>query len=615
MADNMTYEDLKEATEGYILRSLDGPMVTPDLPVGTFTPATAPLTLMAVGDNATVHCVDIIEHGAGDIDMPALHQKYKQAIVQKDMSLLPPPFGFKETVGDEVKVQICIITCNDGSKIILKHCVFPKKVKVLQFQKYAYGSTHRLTFAHPKIGVKVWQYVFENMGGAQCRCFFLSPNATNAKGKDNLFTDKADEEIDAGFDFIMKQGPRSAAGMRQLIWMTKTLKNPESPIRGWPAALVEKALRNLSTDGCLAQRDFDWNVTLMHYNPWVLEILEEIWDFDIASLVLLGEPDCGKSPLGRSVLMAQCRHNKTRFGIDGDPCIRVTTEIDFLRGEQGSVLMGDYLDDGNLNGLPMKVVKALLDVGLHEAMAWARWGATKWVANEPRAVADQFYDPGAVTEPEIWPSSTNEQFTKMIRPAFHQCAAPAEIDAVLKRAAFLVNSKTHVYYRKAGVNDDPVPRKCMIKAEYLTPAGKQLYGLYKSGARELPPDHAANVKKEQQWVEAVMKKRMRERKDQEMKDKGTFIAPWTDTPSTSKFGKVTGEVVGSSSSSGRSSSSSGMAADGLVPVKRELVDDGVQQDVLKRTKTWSDRLKGTRKPYINLSASSEEEEGVFDHDE
>ncbi|CAE8683698.1 unnamed protein product [Polarella glacialis] len=313
----------------------------------------------------------------------------------------------------------------------------------------------------------------------------------------------------------------------------------------------------MSTDGVLAKKEFDWYVCLNHYEPWVLEILEGIWDFDIASLVLLGEPNCGKSPLGRSVLMAQRRHNKTRFAVDGNPCIRTTTEIDFLRGEVGSILMGDYLDDGSLKSLPMKVVKALLDVGLYEAMAWARWGATKWVANEPRAVADQFYNPNSKCEHDFWPSSTFQEFYGMIRPAFNENASEAEINAVFKRAAFLVNSKTHVYYRKAGVNEDLAQRKQIVNPEYLTPEGKKLYGLYKSGHKEPPANHAENIAKEQVWVEAVTKKRFQERREREAEDQGMPLGFLTTTSSAIAAGTITAAmhshpapaVLGSSSSS------------------------------------------------------------------
>ena len=97
------------------------------------------------------------------------------------------------------------------------------------------------------------------------------------------------------------------------------------------------------------------------------DLLAAIWDFDMSASRF--DPD----------------------GLKGTPCIRCTPELDFLRGEPGSVTMGDFLDDGTLSQLPMKFLKAFLDAGLYESMYWARWGATKWVSNEPQAVADNSY--------------------------------------------------------------------------------------------------------------------------------------------------------------------------------------------------------------------------------
>ena len=99
--------------------------------------------------------------------------------------------------------------------------------------------------------------------------------------------------------------------------------------------------------------------------------------------------------------MAQCRHNQSRFKTEWAQWIRCTPEIDFLRGEPGSVVTGDFLDDTSLSLLSIKMVKAFLDVGLYESMACARWGATKWVQNEPRGVADSTYDDGVPLPPSF----------------------------------------------------------------------------------------------------------------------------------------------------------------------------------------------------------------------
>ena len=47
-------------------------------------------------------------------------------------------------------------------------------------------------------------------------------------------------------------------------------------------------------------------------------------------------------------------------------------------------------------------------------------------------------------------------------------------------------------------------------AEYLTDAGKQAYGRFKAGNLELPEDFASQVQIEQDWVSALMKKRIAE---------------------------------------------------------------------------------------------------------
>ena len=204
---------------------------------------------------------------------------------------------------------------------------------------------------------------------------------------------------------------------------------------------MEKAISQLADEGALAQKETNYYVTLFHFFPWVLEILEEILE-DSCGFVLLGEAGCGKSALGRSILMALCRWNKKRFNKEGDASIRVTTEVDFLRGEPGSVMMGDFLDDPGLQNILMKMVKSILDVALYEAMRYARWGATKWARHEPRGIADNAYDPDAINSTSVaWTHITFLEFYNMVRPAFHQNASKTDMEAIFKRSAFVVVTK------------------------------------------------------------------------------------------------------------------------------------------------------------------------------
>ena len=167
--------------------------------------------------------------------------------------------------------------------------------------------------------------------------------------------------------------------------------------------------------------------------------------------------------------MAQCRLNCERFHLQDKPCLRCTPEIDFLRGEAGSVGMGDFLDDPEMQHVGVKILKAFLDVGLFESMAWAR-GAAKWVQNLPRAVAANAYGARADEGDKLVPILPVQNFWEMIRPAIAENASHADVKAILKRSVFIVVTKGFVYYRQDGVNEDPVSRISMDGVDFLTGA-------------------------------------------------------------------------------------------------------------------------------------------------
>jgi hypothetical protein len=555
-AANMTYEDLKEAVEGLFVREC-APIITPLLP-GCFTPLTLPMEPLAAGDNLRVHFIEEIAGYSGPLDIPALQTKYKEATAAGDFGSLPEPFGTKTPLvaGTLAQLQICVTPWQEAGKYtITKHWRFPKSIKPAVFQNIAFGKANKLKFnEHPKTGVKIWQYCWENLGGYHFRCFHLSPEGKVAAGKESgagNLNDKSDEDIDTGFKYI-EDNATGLNGVKLLLWTTKALKN-QTPIRGWPVALVKEIQRLISTEGALVKKEMCWPLTLTrhHFHGWVLDILENIWDFDIAALGLLGESNKGKSPLGRSVLMAQCRCNKKRFGVVAEPCIRVTTEFDFLRGERGNVCMGDFLDDGtkkiiiytttrnkslvymktsrtrscfvcfflvvvyiiisrgSVFAVILKLLLAFTDVGLFEAMAWARWGATKWVQGQPRAFSDNAYK-NLDTQSE-WPTLTKAQFIQVIEPAIHKDASPAHVDAVLKRTAFIAFTPGWVAWRPAGVNEDEVKRTFLSDVDMLTDEGKLLYGRYKNGHRDLPANHEEMVAEEQLWVYKVLTQRQQKR--------------------------------------------------------------------------------------------------------
>ena len=412
------------------------------------------------------------------------------------------------------------------------------------------------------------------MGARQFRCFELSTESASSQKKTKVFDELENEDLDKGFEFLKRHGPRSSSDLQQLSWQTKQLRMKSSPIYGWPQGLVEKALRCLSSDGALARKEFDWPIPLTdkYYHKWVLDMLETVWNFDVASLVMLGEPNTGKSPLGRSILMAQCRHNQQRFLLEDKPCLRCTLEVDFLRGEAGSVIMGDFLDDPEMQHVGVKILKSFLDVGLSESMAWARWGAAKWVQNQPRAVAANAYEAQVDEGESFLPTLAFKDFWEMIRPSVSDNASHADINAILKRSVFIVNTKRFVYFRKDGVNEEPVPRISMEGPDYLTPAAKELYGKFKSNEKCFPQDFETEIQKEQMWISLIMKKKLEERSPEGRDRQRLREVLWGQRERTTCLQQT--EVR-----HGRQ-----------VEVKKEQFEEEKRQ-VFKKAKTWSQELQ------------------------
>ena len=354
-AENMTLNDFKEVVEGLTCRSIP-PIVMPEVPMGSFNLTTFPMQEVEDSDNPAVHYIDIIKGHPGDIDYAALTAAYKQACAQKDLQLLPQPFCLKTAPPTSTTAASTLLFENSSPhrehhpncdpqggwwhSHNLQAFVLPRKNEDLSLEAYGFWwGLQTIVYEYRPQGCPD---CLENLGGRSFRCFELMSQAMRKPAKATAipFEEKEDDEIDEGFNHIMQNAPRSSSEMAQLKWQTKELRNKSSPIFGWPVQLVAQALRNLSSDGALARKEYHWPIPLTptYYELDVLKALGHVWGFDQSAFIMLGEPGSGKSPLGRSVLMAQVRHNQTHFNLQGQPCIRCTPELDFLRGEPGSAL-------------------------------------------------------------------------------------------------------------------------------------------------------------------------------------------------------------------------------------------------------------------------------------
>ena len=289
-AEDLSFDDLLRIVDPMICRTL-AQCIALDLPVGMFTPVNLPLQDISGGDNPTIHLFDVISSYREAIDFAALESAYKMAMLNNDMGLLH---------GSRLQIFVC--PCSSGSQYIVKHHISATKVKPSAFSQSVYGTAQIYTWraTNVKNGRKILQYMLEGLGGRQLKCFELQSQAAT-KNTASKFEDKTDEETDAGFDFIAHEGPRSTSDMPQLRWMTKSIKNSSSPIYNWPTVLVEKALRNLATDAALTKKESSWPLPLTstYFHPWLLELLETVWDFDMSALIMLGGSGIWKVTFGQ----------------------------------------------------------------------------------------------------------------------------------------------------------------------------------------------------------------------------------------------------------------------------------------------------------------------------
>jgi hypothetical protein len=500
----MTYDDLKETTEGWTVRPCAA-TYTPCRP-GVFNPTLLPMTNMDPGGNERIHGIDYIPDHVGAIDIVALQEAYKSAILNKTLDSMPEPFGFKIAMPSNAQMQINVLEVEPGQYHIVKHCIFKTKFRPSVFVKACFGQPMQLTAAHAKIGPRIWQYCFQNLAGHLLLCNCLSAEGTKQGTGENTsnLSEKTDTEIEDGFAYIQKNAA-GLSGVRLLLWQTKALKN-DTPIRGWPIQLAKEIVRLIVVEGALVKKEYQWPLTLTpeHFHVWFLEILEDVYEFDQVALGLLGESGAGKSPAGRTVLLSQGRYNHATYQTQHIPCLRVTTEFDFLRGELGNISMCDFLDDGGVFMIVLKSLLAFTDVGLWEAVAWARWGLTKWIQKQPRGFSDNAYY--NIDTKNEWPELEHSQFLEVIQPSIHEKATQPHIEALLKRVAYIVVAKEWVAWRPAGKEAVGVKRKFLKDADFLTDLGKEWYGKYRNGCREMPENHQQLVEQEQAWVTRVLKK-------------------------------------------------------------------------------------------------------------
>ena len=204
----------------------------------------------------------------------------------------------------------------------------------------------------------------------------------------------------------------------------------------------------------------------------------------------------GRTPLARAVATMMSRYH----GGVGE--FRSASDFGFFSGMKGSRTCPNIYDDGDICEQSIKKMKAFSDVGDEETMTKERWTAAKWIQGQMRIVCDNRYDPaGEPKDSGPFGSSesiTHESFIDIVKPAFPTGTSKANFGAILRRSAFIINSKDWLTWRLPGEDDSTVHRYRLVgkkdllnddakpKLKALARASQQPESLFHAGEASSP---------------------------------------------------------------------------------------------------------------------------------
>ena len=456
--------------------------------------------------------LDWIENHPG-FDTVDVFQKLRNRQYDQLPDILKP----RADPAQPIKMQLVVLSNADGTHNILKHYLFKNRCAVNIAKDMCFGAPLELKLLspNPTLSKKAFQWLFEQMGGLQALWFQLKPP------QEDIEEIKA---IDEGYDFIDKHGPTDASEFERLRWVSKwTHKNhPSSPIKDWRTATVEKALQAKRNLGSLAKIRKELPINLTGFDRFFLKhaivpILKYLVDH---GLVMLGVNNMGKTPVALAVALMFARHYIQKFGFDAEAQLRSAPDLDFFRGDPGHIFQPFVLDDGDLNVQDIRKLKAFLDVSEEEALTYQRWGGAKFIRNQLRIAIDNKHDDSVETQMnDIFPGNERQivpsnLFYDLIRPAFKKDTTVPDLEAILKRACFIVITKSYFYVKIAA---QPLVYRFRVPASLLTTEAGQRYIEWKRNGT-MPP---ANVLRSEIDIE----QRFLQRALQGEEAQGEFVGP------------------------------------------------------------------------------------------
>ncbi|CAK0886732.1 unnamed protein product [Prorocentrum cordatum] len=391
---------------------------------------------------------------------------------------LPGVLSPKAVIAFNFHMNLCILPAENNKVEVFKHFVFDGKPPLEVARRVCQGDAILVNFgANKRVGPLAFIYLFQRMGGFQVT--YHTFKTKSGKRCDNLETP---QQISDGYDFIEKNKHFfTKRGCKMRRWVDTETQREESPIFGWNVGRVLAAIKDLKDADAQAAPEEEYPLFWCHIQPWLQPILEQHMDkWDEDAQLWLGIGGSGKSSVQYIVGFAMARYRIFELDlVSATAGVRSSTDFDHFREDAGQPHISTMFDDGDLDRMPPRKIKAFFDKKKKSQMTTERYSSTKFDGKEHRSAGDNKVDLAA--EPHItldgqrYPQSAGfgytgisyEVFSKMIRPAFHVEMSQPDIDAVLRRVQVYVNTEKSFYVRPAGVGDEVKIERYELKTPKL----------------------------------------------------------------------------------------------------------------------------------------------------
>ena len=344
------------------------------------------LPLKPVSNAATSklkHVFDVLEiYPDLAVDKDVLLRK----VQEQDYDSLPEQLAVKNIAEKLTSLQIIYVSgvAEGEPHRFVKILTFQDRLAVPLIKPHCHGKLMFLDYGNRfKQGMSLFHQSLDSVKGWGIVNYMLQP-ASKATGPL-----KNEASLQAGFDFIRENGPRSNCNNRQTEWTEIEIHRDDSPIFGWSASLVEKSLKGYASANLFAEPVTNYFLTLHDLRPWFLHdvIVPLLPHLKDKSLVFMGLAETGKTPAAQAIAMSMSEYWVLRDGLnDVAPSYRIAASLDQFRGEPGLKHRPGILDDADVSTIPPTKMKAFLDQSLEEAFTVERWTAAKFVRNQLRIV-------------------------------------------------------------------------------------------------------------------------------------------------------------------------------------------------------------------------------------